>query len=101
MRDELDIKCEFEDRVELFKDITDGMLDLYKRKNADYGSSVTDTYNKFGLDSYLVRMYDKLNRAYTISRKNKETLVKDEKLEDTLRDLANYSILALIDLKLS
>lgn len=84
-------------REELFKQITNEMFELWKRKNADYGSSVTDTYKDFGIVSFLVRMQDKMNRLKTITKK--ESLVKDEKLEDTLIDLANYTILALIELK--
>lgn len=85
-------------REELFKEITEEMLKLYIRKNTDYGSSVSDTYRDFGLVSFLVRLQDKLNRLKTLSKQ--ESLVKDEKIEDTLIDLANYSILALIELKL-
>ena len=83
--------------VELFKEITDRMLEIYKAKNADYGSSVSDTYRDFGLVSFLVRMQDKMNRLKTLNKNKAKVL--DEKIEDTLLDLANYSILALIELK--
>jgi hypothetical protein len=46
-----------------------------------------------------VRLEDKLNRLRTLNQKE-EAAVKDEKIEDTLQDLANYAILALIELKL-
>ena len=82
---------------DLFKNITDTMFNLYKAKNSDYGNSVHRTYEEFGLTSYLVRLSDKLNRAKTLSKK--EALVQDEKIQDTLLDLANYSILALIELE--
>lgn len=85
-------------REEMFKSIVDEMYDIYIAKNSDYGSSVSDTYKDFGLVSFLVRMQDKINRLKTLN--NKESLVKDEKIEDTLLDLANYSILALIELRL-
>lgn len=85
-------------REEMFKDIVDEMHEIYIAKNSDYGSSVSDTYKDFGLVSFLVRMQDKMNRLKTLN--NKESLVKDEKIEDTLLDLANYSILALIELRL-
>lgn len=85
-------------REEMFKSIVDEMYDIYIAKNSDYGSSVSDTYRDFGLVSFLVRMQDKMNRLKTLN--NKESLVKDEKIEDTLLDLANYSILALIELRL-
>ena len=81
---------------ERFKKITEDMFELYKAKNTDYGSSVHKTYQEFGLTSFLVRLSDKLNRAITLNRQ--EAMVKSEKIEDTLLDLANYSILALIEM---
>ena len=85
-------------REELFKEITEEMYKIYKMKNEDYGSSVSDRYKDFGIVSFLVRIQDKVNRLKTLTKK--ESLVKDEKIEDTLLDLANYSILALIELKM-
>lgn len=86
-------------RVQRFEEITTAMLDLYKRKNADYGNSVTKTFDEYGLVSFLVRIEDKLNRVATLTKKSTtEQQVKDEKIEDTLLDLANYSIMALIEL---
>lgn len=89
----------FDRRVKEHQEICDTMHELYISKNKDYGGSVTDTFNKFGIDSFLVRIYDKINRVYTLTRVNTEAQVKNEKIEDTLLDLANYSILALIELK--
>ena len=85
------------DKIELHKHICDSLNKLYKDKNHDYGDSVHDTFEKYGLTSFLVRMEDKLNRARTLDRI--EGKVKDEKIEDTLLDLANYAILAVIELK--
>lgn len=85
------------DKIELHKQICDSLNKLYKDKNHDYGDSVHDTFEKYGLTSFLVRMEDKLNRARTLDRI--EGKVKDEKIEDTLLDLANYAILAVIELK--
>ena len=82
---------------EKFENITKEMLELYKNKNSDYGSSVNDTYKKYGMVSYLVRMEDKLNRARTLVQKQTQN-VQDEKLRDTLIDLANYTILAVMEL---
>ena len=80
-----------------FETITKEMHELYKNKNSDYGSSVNDTYQKYGMVSYLVRMEDKLNRARTLVQKQTQN-VQDEKLRDTLIDLANYTILAIMEL---
>lgn len=90
------------DKIELHKKLLDDMHDLYVRKNSDYGDSVHDTYKKYGLVSFLVRIEDKLNRVKTLNEKSckqDDVKVLDEKIEDTLMDLANYSILALIELK--
>lgn len=84
--------------IEQHKEIINEIHDLYVRKNADYGNSVHDTYERYGLTSFLVRMEDKLNRVRTLNH-SKEVKVKDEKIEDTLLDLANYAILAVIELK--
>lgn len=96
MKDEKQEEVQEEPKDE-FKKITEQMYELYKKKNADYGNSVSDTYKDFGLTSFLVRMQDKLNRAKTLTKKDAE--VEDEKIEDTLIDLANYSILAVIEMR--
>ena len=78
------------------RDITEELEKIYLAKNADYGSSAEDTYKKFGMTSYAIRLTDKINRLTSFCT-NKEMQVKDESIEDTLKDLANYAILALID----
>lgn len=72
---------------------------LYDKKNSDYGDSVSDTFDKFGIDAFLVRMYDKINRVYSLTRPDVKQMVKDEKIEDTLLDLANYALIALTELQ--
>lgn len=84
-------------KEQIFKELTNKMNEIHKIKNHDYGNSVHQTYLDFGLTSFLVRMQDKMNRLKSLSKK--DALVKDESIEDTLLDLANYSILALIELK--
>lgn len=86
-----------EQKFNLHQEIVDSLHDLYVRKNSDYGDSVHDTYEKYGIVSFLVRMEDKLNRVRTLTQH--DALVNDEKIEDTLLDLANYAILAVIELK--
>ena len=82
--------------IEKHKEFCDYLNNLYIEKNHDYGDSVHDTFLKYGLTSFLVRMEDKLNRARTLSQK--EALVNDEKITDTLLDLANYAIISVIEL---
>lgn len=79
--------------------IVNGLSELYKAKNADYGDSVHETYLKYGLTSFLVRMEDKLSRLRSLSQKSaEEQRVKEESIRDTLLDLANYAIIAVIEL---
>ena len=88
--------------IDVHKKLLDDMHDLYIKKNADYGNSVHDTYEKYGFVSFLVRMEDKLNRVRNLNKDNvkiSDAKVKDEKIEDTLMDLANYAILAIMELK--
>ena len=89
---------EFAQRVRDHEDRCNYLHDLYIRKNRDYGSSVTDTFNQYGLVSFLVRIEDKLNRVRTLNEKGRAK-VTDESLMDTLYDLANYAMLAIIELK--
>ena len=79
------------DRVEQLKQIQSDALELFKRKNADYG----DAFAKFGIIGVLMRIEDKIQRALSIS-KSGVTLVDDEGLKDTLLDLHNYAAMALM-----
>lgn len=76
--------------------ICDELNDMYCKKNRDYGNSVHETYLKYGMTSFLVRMEDKLNRIKTLTEGDKQ-YVEDEKVQDSLKDLANYAILALME----
>jgi len=79
------------DRVEQMKEIQQRGLELFERKNKDYG----DAFAKFGLVGVLVRIEDKIQRAISISNSG-ITLVDDEGLKDTLLDLHNYAAMALM-----
>ena len=59
---------------------------------------MSKTFDEYGLVSFLVRMDDKMNRIKTLN-KIQDTAVREEKIEDTLLDLANYAILALTEIE--
>ena len=80
-----------------FQVITEHMHNIYLAKNADYGSSFSDTFQKLGLISAVTRLSDKMNRLMSLVAKDRAE-VKDEKIEDTLLDMANYAILTLMEL---
>lgn len=94
------------DKVEIFKQIEQAMLSLYKKKNKDYGDSFGKSFEEYGLVVSAIRIEDKLNRLKSLIslgdlkdiEEKKE--VKDESVYDTLIDLANYSVMTLIELNL-
>ena len=79
-----------------FKDILNKMYEIYERKNADYGDSFSKTFEEFGLTASAIRINDK-NERFKQLIKN-EAQVKDESIEDTLLDLANYTVLTLVEM---
>lgn len=85
--------------IQLFKEYTERMTKIFACKRADYGPSTEETFKKFGPVSFLVRMHDKLNRLDSLFMKPSDAIkVKDESVRDTLMDLANYCVIALIEL---
>lgn len=79
------------DRVKQMITIHSEALELFKKKNADYG----DSFATFGPIGVIVRMQDKINRLVSLS-KNSVSFVNDETLRDTLIDLHNYSAMAVM-----
>ena len=85
--------------MEEYKKIVTETMELCIKKNKDYGSSVQDTFEKFGDISYLVRITDKYNRICSLLQNGKAE-VEDESCSDTIRDLANYAFLWLASRRL-
>lgn len=86
------VKVEDDPFMEEYERIVTDTMNLCKKKNKDYGSSVQDTFKKFGDVSYLVRITDKYNRICSLLE-NGKVEVKDESITDTIVDLANYCFL--------
>ena len=78
------------------KGVTEELNTLYERKNHDYGDSFHLTWEKFGAVMAAIRLEDKLQRFETLIRA--ESKVRDESIRDTLMDLANYSIMSVMEL---
>lgn len=78
-------------RVEQMETVQKEGLELFKKKNKDYG----DAFAEYGVVGVLVRMGDKIKRLQNIE-KNKITLINDETMRDTLIDLHNYSAMAIM-----
>lgn len=82
-------------KVEIHHDICERLNDLYNRKNHDYGDSFGKSYAEYGMTMACIRLEDKLNRLKSLTKKTQ--MVSDESIEDTLMDLANYSIMTLVE----
>lgn len=82
---------ESKNRVEQMKQIHKEALELFTKKNIDYG----DAFAKYGVIGVLMRIEDKLQRAMSIT-KHGVNLIKDEGIRDTLLDLHNYAAMALM-----
>jgi hypothetical protein len=78
-------------RPEQLRKIQDECLELFKRKNADYGDAFAD----YGPVGVMIRMGDKLRRMASISNAG-VTLVGDERLRDTALDLHNYAAMLVM-----
>lgn len=80
-----------QNRVSQMQKVHQEAIDLFTRKNRDYG----DAFANYGTVGVLVRMGDKIMRLQSIS-KNGIQLVNDERLRDTLIDLHNYAGMAVM-----
>jgi len=76
---------------------TDDLAALLIRKNTDYGNSFSKQFKKYGLLSAVIRLDDKFSRVESLV--DKEALVTNEAIEDTIIDIAGYAILTLIEMK--
>jgi len=78
-------------RIDQLKAIQKEALELFIKKNADYG----DAFAKYGMIGVLMRIEDKIQRSMSIT-KNGVNVVNDEGIRDTLIDLHNYAAMALM-----
>ena len=83
-------------RIQKHHEICKGLSELYIEKNTDYGNSFGETFQDLGVISAVTRIVDKVNRLKRLAKN--ESMVKGETIEDTLVDLANYSIMTLIEM---
>lgn len=91
------VGTEADAKVELHREICEEIHDLYELKNHDYGDSFGKGFKEYGLIMPVIRLEDKLNRFKQLV--NGEGMVKDESVEDTLIDLANYAIMTVLEMR--
>ena len=85
-----------------FEKIIGKMLAIHKAKNHDYSAKGQfgnfAESEKVGIPAWkgaFVRLQDKYTRAANLIARDGQAKVLDEKLEDTLLDLANYAVIVL------
>lgn len=90
------------EKVVKHKAICDELNKLYERKNHDYGDSFHQTFVEEGLAMTRIRLGDKFSRFKTLSRlleaDTEGQQVTDESIRDTLMDLANYSLMTILEM---
>lgn len=77
-------------------EISQEQLDTYRKKNADYGNAFEKSMDDDGILVAKIRIGDKIRRINSLIKNNGEGQVKDEKLEDTYLDLANYCVMTIL-----
>lgn len=85
-----------EENVKKFSKIAEELCNLYERKNRAYGNSFSNTYKKLGIVSAVTRLSDKYERLCNLV---KDPQIDDlgESIEDTLRDMASYCIMTVME----
>lgn len=78
-------------RPEQMQKIQSECLELFRKKNQDYGDAFAD----FGTIGVLVRINDKIRRSMNLTN-NSVTCINTESLRDTLLDLHNYAAMAVM-----
>ena len=84
------------DKIARHQSICSELRDMYVSKNDAYGNSFSKTFDELGIISSVTRMNDKMERIKSLVMGAKEN---DEKLEETLRDLANYAIMTIMEIE--
>lgn len=103
MKDRKLTDCVDENLVDMnvvsFRAIQDKLVNIYAKKNHDYGDSFNEGCNELGVGYAFSRIFDKTKRFQTLAKgimnNNLSIEVQDETMEDTIMDLANYCMMYL------
>ena len=74
------------------------IAELVEKKDRDYNSAFSKTLQEYGKVAYFLRIDDKLNRLKSLLLNNKDAEV-NESVEDTLKDIVEYTLLMLKEIK--
>ena len=89
----------YNESVNLHKRVCKELHALYARKNHDYGDTFHEQFLEEGYPMLRIRLWDKFSRVKILTKVGEHNAaVKEESLRDTLMDLANYALMAVIEL---
>lgn len=83
--------------IEKHTKVIEEIHEMFVKKNADYGNSFDKSLDEWGLIVSAMRIQEKLDRVKTSLKTNLQ--VKDESVEDSFLDLANYAIMTVMWLR--
>lgn len=86
----------FDDTQKAFKKAADEIVELHSKKNENYGNSFSKLFNELGEMAGLVPLYNKLDRLTNLV-KGKQNYFESK--EDTLKDLASYALMMLVEIR--
>lgn len=108
MRDALEqlsaLSCETDEtskpfNVQTHRILCRKLMEIYERKNHDYGDSFLETFREEGFAMSRIRLTDKLSRFKALTKDGARAQVLDESIRDTLMDLANYAIMTVVEME--
>jgi hypothetical protein len=94
-----EVQSKYPQTMKLFSEINKEQVELFSRKQYDYGKGNIEMGGNKGLSllALSIRMNDKVQRMLNILYTNKgKVAVDDEALVDTFRDISIYGIIAQI-----
>lgn len=80
-----------------FESVCKEMVETHKAKNHDYGDSFHNLFKELGINYAYGHLREKLERIKSL--KDREAKVKSESMIDSLKDLANYAVMTLVELQ--
>lgn len=89
------MNMEINSKEGIHQEVCQQLHNAYRRKNHDYGDSFATLRQEYP-KAILIRLGDKYNRLKALMS-GEAAQVKDESIDDTLLDLANYCILELVE----
>lgn len=88
-----------DDNVKAFRNTQDKLIEIYAKKNHDYGDCFNEACDELGVGYAFSRIYDKTKRFQTLAKSimnnSASVEIKEETIEDTIMDLANYCMMYL------